>query len=422
MKKIIVLAFPGNNCEIETARALKTAGFDAEIVRWNADPQKIETADGVILPGGFSFEDRGRAGVIAAKSEISGLLKKMATAGKPILGICNGAQILVEMGLVPGFHSGKVEMALARNRREKNGKILGTGFFHDFIFLKKAENSAFSYFEKILKMPIAHGEGRFLATPEIADAIDKNGQIVMKYVDENGAENPDFPVNPNGSFLNAAAISNPAGNVVAMMPHPERVTGGAAIWASLRDFFDGKIPKKVPKKIPKTSPAVEISPKKSFEIEIFVRLKITDTAEISMESAAQNLLKNQKIKLTRRIFWGIKTLENPHKIAEKLIASDEFLNEAKESAFLKIGDEFFAVKNKKLEKRETFSPVFGFFSAEKDDLLGAEKSEMLKKHAGISVAISSGIFWEISPKISLEKIAATNLFANPVSGKLFTEK
>ncbi len=417
----MVLAFPGNNCETETARAVAKAGFDAHIVRWNEDPTLLESADGIVIPGGFSFEDRGRSGVIAAKNKVADTVRSLAKAGKPILGICNGAQILVEMGLVPGFHWGKVEMALARNRRVKKGKILGSGFFHDFVFLKKSGECAFTHFDRIIKMPIAHGEGRFVADPETQDALEKNGQIVLKYCDQNGEIHPDFPINPNGSFSNSAAICNPEGNVMAIMPHPERSSEGSIIFDSLRDFFEGKTKKPTGGYFPEKIPSVTITSKKDFALEIFVRLKITDTTEATIEKTAQELLGCENLNITRRVWWGIETAEDPYEIAKKLLGSDEFLNPAKESAFVKIGTEFFSVGNKKLEKIEGFSMPFGIFSGEKDDILGKEKSEILEKHGGISVGISSGIFWEMSEKRDIQEIAKTHLFANPVSGILFSE-
>jgi phosphoribosylformylglycinamidine (FGAM) synthase-like amidotransferase family enzyme len=111
MKAINVLAFPGTNCQQETARAIRQAGFLSRIFRWNDDPNEISQSDGLVIAGGFSFEDRGRSGVIAANDPVASVIRKMAAEGKPILGICNGAQVLVETGLVPGFHSGKIEMS-----------------------------------------------------------------------------------------------------------------------------------------------------------------------------------------------------------------------------------------------------------------------------------------------------------------------
>src|SRR3989338_3801427 len=109
---IAVILFPGTNCEEETARACKSVGLNAEIVRWNS--ANIESYDGYIIPGGFSYEDRVRAGVISAKDPILKIIKKEAKKGKPVLGICNGCQILIESGLIPGLKD-KVEMALAPN-------------------------------------------------------------------------------------------------------------------------------------------------------------------------------------------------------------------------------------------------------------------------------------------------------------------
>ena len=113
MTKIAVILFPGNNCENETARAVESVGMQADIVRWN-EPKHLKEYDGYILPGGWAYEDRIRAGAIAAQDPIIKVIKEEAKSGKVVLGICNGAQILIEAGIIPGLKD-KVQMALAPN-------------------------------------------------------------------------------------------------------------------------------------------------------------------------------------------------------------------------------------------------------------------------------------------------------------------
>ena len=221
--KIAVMYFPGNNCEEETKDRCIDAGMDANIVRWNSK-EDLSKYDGFIIPGGFSYEDRIRSGVIAAKEKIMDKIREEAKSGKPLLGICNGAQILVETGLIPGLKN-KVEMALA-----PNANPFVSGYYDAWVYIKAISNkkNAFNQFYKnneILKVPIAHGEGRFTTKDKtLIKKLEKNKQIVFKYCDESGKVIDKFPVNPNGAVNNIAAISNKEGNVMAMMPHPERAS------------------------------------------------------------------------------------------------------------------------------------------------------------------------------------------------------
>lgn len=226
MIKIGIIQFPGVNCEYETARAVEAVGASASICRWNEDAKLIRMFDGYILPGGFSYEDRVRAGAIAAWEDIVGVLAEQARSGKPILGICNGAQVLVEAGLVAGLDEGRIDLALAPN------KGMGrSGYYSNWVFVKVTSPkgrcaATFAIDENmVLPIPIAHGQGRFVCgSDEIAKEIDKRGLIVLRYCRFDGSDPKGFPDDPNGSVGFAAAIANPQGNVVAMMPHPERAT------------------------------------------------------------------------------------------------------------------------------------------------------------------------------------------------------
>jgi phosphoribosylformylglycinamidine synthase subunit PurQ / glutaminase len=217
MTKIAVIMFPGTNCEEESKRACEDIGMEADIIRWNSS-KDLSEYDGYILPGGWSYEDRIRAGVIASKEKIMLKIKEEAAKGKVVLGICNGAQVLVETGMIPDV---KVEMALAPNI---NPKI--KGYFCKWVNVR-VNNTLKTAFnddvDEVTPLTIAHGEGRFVARDSnLIDSLEKNGQILYKYCGDDGSIVDEFPINPNGTTNNIAAICNKEGNVMAMMPHPER--------------------------------------------------------------------------------------------------------------------------------------------------------------------------------------------------------
>jgi phosphoribosylformylglycinamidine synthase len=229
--RVAVVQFPGVNCEAESVRALERAGLRAELFRWTRPPGELAGYDAYVLPGGFSYQDRVRAGVLAAKAPLVAVLAERADAGAPVLGICNGAQVLVESGLVPG--GGKVELALARNRMPARG-----GYYTRWVTCRvEASVCAFTSHMApgtLLPMPVAHGEGRFVSGRRGALAkLSGAGQVPLRYAREDGTAAGDFPDNPNGAELAAAGVCNARGNVFALMPHPERVLDLGAIARSV---------------------------------------------------------------------------------------------------------------------------------------------------------------------------------------------
>ncbi len=227
MKKpihIAIIQYPGTNCEFETAAAVKSAGMTPDIFRWNRPAAELKQFHGFILAGGFSYQDRIRAGAVAAKKSIISQLMQEADLGKPILGICNGAQVLIETGMVPGGAAGRVEMALAANH---TGHV--KGYYCNWVYIKSEESAQQGCFNRcfqpgqVIPIPIAHAEGRFTTqSPETRSAILTENRIAFRYCRPDGVIDPDFPFNPNGSIENIAGLYNARGNVLALMPHPER--------------------------------------------------------------------------------------------------------------------------------------------------------------------------------------------------------
>ena len=204
-----IIQFPGTNCDIDTYRVFNELLHIEPTLIWHEKTTDLEKYDAIVLPGGFSYGDRLRAGVIAAYSPIIKQLKKLSLKGKPIIGICNGFQILVESGLLPG--------ALLTNSNLK--------FICKWVDLKVETNNLFTnsfQSNSIIRMPIAHNEGRYYVSEEKLQELERNNQIVLRYSDSEG--NTSMDNNPNGSISNIAAVSNSDGNVLGMMPHPERAS------------------------------------------------------------------------------------------------------------------------------------------------------------------------------------------------------
>jgi len=218
--RVAVVRFPGVNCEAESARALSRVGLDPEIFTWTRSASELRDFQAYVLPGGFSYQDRVRAGALAAKDPLMEVLADEASRGKPVLGICNGAQVLVEAGLVPGGSG--VELALARNHMPDR-----SGYYARWVRVRVEESPC--VFTRALEpgtslpLPVAHSEGRFTSRePGRIDALVASGQVPLRYVRHGGGIADTFPANPNGAEAAAAAVCNGAGNVLAVMPHPER--------------------------------------------------------------------------------------------------------------------------------------------------------------------------------------------------------
>jgi phosphoribosylformylglycinamidine synthase I len=222
--KSSVITFPGSNCDRDMDVALKKFGFKNKMV-WHNDLE-IPKSDLVVLPGGFSYGDYLRCGSMAAKSKIMNSVINFAKSGGLVLGVCNGFQILVEAGLVPGV--------LLRN------KYLEFICKNVFVKVKNKDNKYFRNLDKdILELHIAHNEGNYFCSKDQLKEINDNDQIAIYYCNEQGDIEEQY--NPNGSIKNIAGVFNKEKNVLGMMPHPERMIDVSLSGEDGSNFFNNLI-------------------------------------------------------------------------------------------------------------------------------------------------------------------------------------
>ncbi len=221
------MVFPGTNCERDVAHALRLLGHDTELVfHRHTDLSRYEA---VILPGGFAHGDYLRTGAIARFSPVMTAVAEMAAAGKPVVGICNGFQVLCEAGLLPGALVANRDLAFICRpihvRVENTTSVLTAG----------------AELGQVLQIPLNSYEGNYVADTATLDALESGGRILLRYCDDSGGVTA--AANPNGSARNIAAVANAAGNVAGLMPHPERAvesilgsTDGIPLLASIAAF------------------------------------------------------------------------------------------------------------------------------------------------------------------------------------------
>ena len=222
--KFGVVRFPGTNCEQDAMHALQCMGYQAEYV-WHTE-SNLEGFEAIVLPGGFSYGDYLRSGAIARFSPVMNEVVRFAQRGNPVIGICNGFQVLTEAHLLPG--------ALIRNERMK--------FLCQSTYLQ-VQKSVCSWLEvspgTVLEIPIAHHDGNYICSAKDYQQLLDGQQIVLRYCEADGSITPNSA--PNGSFENIAGVCNIAGNVFGLMPHPERVVDGVSGNTQGKAFFEAII-------------------------------------------------------------------------------------------------------------------------------------------------------------------------------------
>ncbi|MFH0770624.1 MAG: phosphoribosylformylglycinamidine synthase subunit PurQ [Candidatus Peregrinibacteria bacterium] len=350
---IAVVSFPGNNCEVESRRAIKAAGMRVLSFKWNDPHECLKDVDGYFLVGGFAYEDRGRAGMVAARDPLFAFLHEEAARGKVIIGNCNGAQVLVESGLIPLDRG--LRMSLARN--VVDGEAVG--FINEWVWITptcRQDRCATSDWTGItcgeaprtMHLPIAHGEGRFTTKDrDVWKALKANDQIAFSYCDAAGNVSDSPWVTPNGSTYAAAGICNPSGNVVALMPHPERTVHGLPYFESMRRWIESKrglglglglgtMRGETSSSLPGCGHGAEknILSRMPRSAEIFIGTIITNNEERTVEQAVRRIIPKLALTQWKYVFPGT---VRPEELLSKL----SFFNPNKDTAVVRREGKFY---------------------------------------------------------------------------------
>lgn len=405
MNRIGLIQFPGSNCERETALAVKRAGMQPVEFLWNEPLDQLTAFDGYILIGGFSYEDRSRAGIIAALDPVLNTIKQQSALGKPVLGICNGAQILLEAGLLSAIDNQFHPLALTENKRIVDGKIIGTGFYNAWVNLRLAsivQNNAFTRCLKpneIITVPSAHAQGRFVMSEASLQAMQTQGLAVFHYCDEQGQVMNNFPINPNGSVANIAAVINQAGNVMAIMPHPERSANGDAIFNSMRQYIDAGY--QATHRTPPEQAPVRIATysRSKPRHELIVKLIITDNEAMTVQKTLNQL--GIPAVVNRFVHWQID-------------CDDETFMKIRQSDVLYCQRKEYAVVLEPNHRDQSLT----YLVRAKEDVTGQQALQIMGNDYGLAVNhIQHGILWQFSSKVMpaqdlINDVLYTNIIGN----------
>lgn len=413
MKKPLfaIPSFPGSNGEVDNSRTLKRCGFDCFVFRWNDSLEKLKDVDGYFFGAGFSYEDRGRSGMVAARDPLFRHMRDEAAKGKVIIGNCNGAQVLVESGLIP-LGDG-LRMCLAHNAiKQGGGSFVSPGFLNEWVWITRAckpGRCATSNWSGTLHVPIAHGEGRFVTRDkDLIDELKKEDQIAFCYSDATGHVDPSAPITPNGSTLGIAGICNKEGNVVALMPHPERTALGDPYFLSiLRWMQTHKIQGERPTQENfKDSPAASFRTRPALPVEIFIDTIITNNEERTVEQAARRIEPALTLKQYRYV--GLETNR-----CGELLSVLSFFNPNKEIAYVRQNGLLYRWDNERKQCVGTSKKILSGISLLRRD-------EPDTGAAGLGKGSQTGICYDCR-EVSLNQVqqkAVSEVFCNPHASTL----
>jgi len=410
---VAIIQFPGSNTERETFMACNRAGLNPVEFLWNESRDALKDFSGFIIVGGFSYEDRSRSGVIASIDPIINIIKKESEKGKPVLGICNGAQILVESGMVPGINKYYLSSSLTNNKRVVNKEVLGTGYYNSWAHISCAIDPNKSAFTRLLNsgesihIPFAHAEGRFVIPESLLEILVNNDQIPFRYCDNNGNIINEFPTNPNGSMYNIAALSNATGNVMAIMPHPERTVNGDKIFLSMHDYINSGYKQKISFINYKfDNENVKIYAPENKGLEWVVNMIITDNEASSVESALNRI--GVYVSIQRMTHWEI--IGGGESSYSEIEKSGELFNSNKEY----------------IHEYKPDGEGVTFLIRQKEDMLGTQKKQSLTERFNIQDIneIRHGVLWNIKVKSgnfdrAIKKILDSQILYNPFSQKCY---
>ena len=410
---VAIIQFPGSNTERETFMACNRAGLNPVEFLWNESHDALKDFSGFIIVGGFSYEDRSRSGVIASIDPIINIIKKESEKGKPVLGICNGAQILVESGMVPGINKYHLSLSLTNNKRVVNKEVLGTGYYNSWAHISCAIDPNKSAFTRLLNsgesihIPFAHAEGRFVIPESLLEILINNDQIPFRYCDNNGNIINEFPTNPNGSMYNIAALSNATGNVMAIMPHPERTVNGDKIFLSMHDYINSGYKQKISfinYKFDNENAKIYTPENKG--LEWVVNMIITDNEASSVESALNRI--GVYVSIQRMTHWEI--IGGGESSYSEIEKSGELFNSNKEY----------------IHEYKPDGEGVTFLIRQKEDMLGTQKKQSLTERFNIQDIneIRHGVLWNIKVKSgnfdrAIQKILDSQILYNPFSQKCY---
>jgi phosphoribosylformylglycinamidine synthase len=375
--------------------------------RWNGDRKLLKNIDGYFLPGGFAYEDRGRSGMVAARDPLLDHIRGEAAEGKTVIGVCNGAQVLVESGLIPNGDG--LQISLAHNAIKTPTGFKRLPFLSEWIWITRScekGRCAADGWDGVMHIPLAHGEGRYTTTDaSLIKALQENDQLAFSYCDTNGKISEDVSVTPNGATLAIAGLCNPEGNVVALMPHPERAReGGQPFFNSIREWIVAGKGKARSRNA--AAPGTWSVPARAAKgTEIFIETIIVNNEERTVEQAGKRVAPALRLKQ-----W--KYLSVPDSVVKDVLADLTVFNANKERAIVRRGQKFskWDASSKK-EEALAKEPFDG-----KRVLLRRDIPDTSSWGAGSETGVAYGIEGVVDN--DLQNRALLEVFGNPHSSTL----